>query len=419
MPRGRQELRTLARTAATSLRGRVLIVDVHGDVLVDSAGPAQLGTSYDSRPEIRAALSGRPLQVERSSRTLGQTILATAVPIIRNRHTVGAVRVTQSIAAVNGAVRRAVLGLIAIGAVVLSARPLRGGGHRGPGGTADQAPRPGRRRVAQGDLTARAEVEGSREQRSLANSFNEMTGRIERLLSAQREFVADASHELRTPVTGLRLRLEAAKAIGQTPAGDVELDAAVAEVDRLAQTVEELLVLSRAGERRVTGAAVDLADVAVAVCRRWRVAAARRRVRLVCRHETEMDPVWAARPDVDRALDSLVENAINYSPPDSTIEIQSTPWRIEVRDRGPGLGEDERGAVFERFHRGKAGLAGPPGSGLGLPIARELARGWSGDVTIENRDGGGAVAILALPRRNDTDPSLPRLNSDVTTVTRS
>lgn len=419
MPRRRQELRTLARTAATSLRGRVLVVDVHADVLVDSAGPAQVGTSYDSRPEIQAALRGRPLQVERSSRTLGQTILATAVPIIRNRHTVGAVRVTQSIAAVNGAVRRAVLGLIAIGAVVLALGLFAGVV------IAAQVARPIKRldrvarRVAQGDLTARAEVEGSREQRSLANSFNEMTARIERLVSAQREFVADASHQLRTPLTGLRLRLEAAQAIGQTPAGEVELDAAVAEVDRLAQTVEELLVLSSAGERRMTGTAVDLADIAMAVCRRWRVAATRRRVRLVCGHETETDSVWAVGPDVERALDSLVENAISYSPPDTTIEVLSTSGRIEVRDRGPGLAGDEREAVFERFRRGSAGLSGPPGSGLGLPIARELARGWSGDVTIENRDGGGAVAILALPRRNDTDPSLPRLNSDVTTVTQS
>jgi signal transduction histidine kinase len=417
VPRGYQELRTLARTAATSLRGRVLIVDADGDVLVDSAGPAQVGTSYNSRPEIRAALNGRPLQVERTSRTLGQTILATAVPIIRDRHTVGAVRVTQSIDAVNSAVRRAVLGLIAIGAVVLAlglfagvviaaqvARPIK---------RLDQVAR----RVAQGDLSARADVEGSREQRSLATSFNEMTARIERLLSAQREFVADASHQLRTPLTGLRLRLEAAKAIGQTPAGDVELDAAVDEVDRLAQTVEELLVLSRAGERHVTGATVDLVDVALGVCRRWRVAANRRRVRLVCRHETDADPVWAARPDVERALDSLVENAVNYSPPDTTIEILSAPGRIEVCDRGPGVAEDEREAVFTRFHRGSAGLSGPPGNGLGLAIARELARGWSGDVTIEDREGGGAVAILVLPRRVYADPSLPGVNSDATTVT--
>ncbi len=117
------------------------------------------------------------------------------------------------------------------------------------------------RRVAQGDLTARAEIEGSREQRSLARSFNEMTGRIERLLGAQRDFVADASHQLRTPLTGLRLRLEEARALEPGDEVMAELDAAIVEVDRLAHTVDELLVLSRAGERRATGTQVELDDL--------------------------------------------------------------------------------------------------------------------------------------------------------------
>ena len=191
-PADRQELSTLASTAANSVRGRILIVNASGGVLVDSAGPAQVGASYESRPELEAALAGRQIQVQRSSRTLGQEILATAVPIIRNGRPVGAVRVTQSIGAVHAAVRRAELGLALIGLVVLAlglsagaviaaqvARPLRRLEHVA-------------RRVAQGDLGARAEIEGSREQRSLSSSFNEMTDRIERLLRAQRDFVADA-----------------------------------------------------------------------------------------------------------------------------------------------------------------------------------------------------------------------------------
>ena len=114
------------------------------------------------------------------------------------------------------------------------------------------------RRVAGGDLEARAELEGSLEQRSLAGSFNEMTERISRLLDAQRQFVADASHQLRTPLTGLRLRLEEARAEVGAAAANRDLAAGIAEVDRLSATVDELLVLSRAGERRLEGAWVDL-----------------------------------------------------------------------------------------------------------------------------------------------------------------
>ena len=397
----RRELGTLARTAATSVRGRILIVNATGGVLVDSAGPAQVGASYESRPEIETALSGRQVQVQRASKTLGQEILATAVPIIRNGRPVGAVRVTQSVAAVHRAVRNAELGLVLIALIVLAlglsagaviaaqvARPLR---------HLDQVAR----RIAAGDLSARAAVEGSSEQRSLGRSFNEMTDRIARLLRAQRDFVSDASHQLRTPLTGLRLRLEEAKAVGPGPTA-VELDAAIAEVDRLSHTVEELLLLSRAGERQTAGEPVELVDVAIAAIERWHATAAHSGLELEHQALGAAGVAWAARPDVERALDMLLENALRYSPPGTTITIVSAPGRIEVRDRGPGLAEDEREIVFERFHRGSAGRSGPPGNGLGLSIARELAREWGGYVSLADHEGGGTVATLTLP--SDREP---------------
>jgi two-component system, OmpR family, sensor kinase len=393
-PTDRAQLLTLAAHAGNSLRGRVIIVDRSGVVLVDSAGPAQRGESYLSRPEIQRALGGRQVQLQRDSRTLGREILATAVPIIHDGRVAGAVRVTQSVAAVHQAVRQIELELILIGLVVLGVGLLA---------AAVLASRIGRplkgleataRRVAQGDLSARAKVEGSLEQRSLAMSFNEMTDRIARLLSAQREFVADASHKLRTPLTGLRLRLEEASALTTTPDATTELDAAIGEVDRLAHTVDELLVLSRGGERQLVGAPVDLDDLLDAAGERWRHRAAEQRVSIVVRHDGRSGTVWAARADLERALDALLENALCYSPAGGTVTVVGLPARIEVRDQGPGIAEDERDLVFERFYRGRAGVEGPPGSGLGLPIARELTRGWGGEVTLTARDGGGLVAAL-------------------------
>ena len=113
------------------------------------------------------------------------------------------------------------------------------------------------------------------------------------------------------------------------------------------------------------------------------------------RREGHPGAVWAARADLERALDALIENALRYSPAGQTVTIAAGPRRIEVRDRGPGVTADERELVFERFHRGRAGSR-PPGSGLGLAIARELAREWGGEVTLERREGGGTVAILDL-----------------------
>lgn len=413
-PRQRSELITLARTAGQQLRGRILIVNRAGLVLVDSAGSASVGTSYESRPELEAALHGRQVQVQRTSRTLGEEILATAVPIFRNGRPVGAVRVTQSIAAVNSAVRRAEFGLILIGLIVLGVGLLAGAV------IAAQVTRPiGRleqvaRSVAQGDLGARADLEGSREQKSLAGSFNEMTERIARLLSAQREFVADASHQLRTPLTGLRLRLEEARARSADAQASAELGAALDEVDRLARTVDELLALSAAGERQVGGTPLDLNELAASALVRWQPAARTHAIRLVTHRSDEQTRAWGSRPDIERALDCLVENALNYSPPGTTVELAPAGSAIEVRDRGPGIAPEERETVFGRFHRGRAGRTGPPGSGLGLSIARELARGSGGDVTLEERPGGGLVATLALTAgaSESQQAGLPRLNPE-------
>jgi len=394
----RSELAALTHTAEASVHGRVLVVNRSGIVLADSAGPAQLGESYAPRPEIRSALAGHQVQGQRPSRTLGEEILATAVPIIRNGAPVGAVRVTQSVAAVHAAVRRVELGLALIGAIVLALGLAVGAVIAG------QIARPlGRlervaRRVAGGDLSARATIEGSREQRSLGESFNEMTDRVQRLLDSQRAFVADASHQLRTPLTGLRLRIEEARAIGVSPPAAVELDAGAAEVDRLAQIVEELLVLSRAGERELPGERLDLRAVTERALARWRAAAAEREITLD-HEELHGGMAWCAEADADRALDVLVENALRYAPRGSRVTLASAPGRIEVRDRGPGLAAEDGESIFERFHRGSAGLGGLPGSGLGLAIARELAREWGGDVTLHNREGGGAVATLTLPER--------------------
>lgn len=407
-PASRTELATLVQSAASSVRGRVLIVSASGRVLVDSAGPAEVGTSYLSRPEIKGALAGRQVQLQRDSKTLGRQILATSVPIVHNGRTAGAVRITQSVAAVHQAVLHAELAIALIGAIVLALGIMAGSLLAGQIGRPLRRLEAIARRVAQGDMSARAVVEGSLEQRSLSGSFNEMTDRIARLLTAQQDFVADASHQLRTPLTGLRLRLEEAKALTGRSSAVAELDAAIAEVDRLSHTVDELLLWSRGGERRLAGAEVDLGDLIGDAVLRWRPEA--KEAGIVLRHGREGDPgtAWAARADLERALDALLENALRYSPPHSEVTIVGAPGRIEVRDRGSGVSAAERELVFERFRRGSVGLAGPSGHGLGLTIARELVREWGGEVTLEPRDAGGTAAILDLRSESERDDRAAR-----------
>jgi len=395
-PLNTNALTAVVRSSAASVRGRVIVVDARGLVLADSAGSATLGTSYGTRPEIAAALHGSAVQAERRSRTLGEDILATAAPVVRHGSAIGAVRITQSIAAVKRAVNSTVAKLILLASTVLALGLLAGAL------IARQVARPLKRleaaakRIEGGDLSARATVEGSSEQRSLSASFNEMAARVQRLVAAQREFVADASHQLRTPLTALRLRLEEARAAGVSPRGALEIDAGTAEVDRLAAIVEEMLVLSRDEEREATGERVRLRDAAEGAARRWRIAAQTGGIALSVLDEGGGAAV-CARADLDRVLDVLIENALRYSPAGGEVTIASAAGRIEVRDHGAGLAPGEEQLVFERFHRGAAGRRGPSGSGLGLATARTLARSWGGEALLRNREGGGAVATLELP----------------------
>jgi signal transduction histidine kinase len=395
-PPSAAQLGALVRSSGASVRGRVLIVNARGLVVADSAGSSTLRTSYASRPEIAAALRGREVQTQRASHSLGENILATAVPVLRQGSAIGAVRITQSVAAVQHAVQSTVAKLALVAGTVLLLGLLAGGV------IARQVALPLRRlevaarRVAGGDLSARAVVEGSSEQRSLSASFNEMAHRVQRLIGAQREFVADASHQLRTPLTALRLRLEEARAAGAGAGVAAELDAGTAEVDRLAAIVDELLVLSRAEDRQLQGERVDLPDAVRRAMERWHAAAEAREIALRPVGEGS-GTAWCARADLDRALDVLIENALRYSPAGGEVTIAGGDGRIEVRDRGPGLAPGEEQLVFERFHRGRAGRQGPAGTGLGLAIARTLARAWHGDARLGNRAGGGAVAVLEFP----------------------
>jgi signal transduction histidine kinase len=386
-----REIDSVAKVASDRMRGRVIVVGRNGRLLGDSSGPERIGDPYISRPEIAAALDGRVYQERRPSQSLGQEILATAVPISEGNKVVGAVRITQSVQAVGRATRRATLGLIAIGLLVLVLGLLAGGviarQVAGPVHRLDHAVH----RFAEGDLSARAKVEGSAEQQRLARTFNDMTARIERLVASQRDFIADASHQLRTPLAGLRLRLEEARAATGDPDAHAEIDAGLAELDRLSAIISELLVLSQAGEVDAPPEHVDLEDAAHRAAARWDGTGGGRVLADGVAAEG-----FCPLADLDRVLDALVENALHYG--NGEVILRSAPGALEVLDRGPGLADDELAAVFERFHRGRAGRSGPAGTGLGLPTARELARRWGGEVTLGNRaDGGGARAVVTVP----------------------
>ncbi len=395
-----KQLETLVRDSGEELGARVIVVDRQGRLLADSTTNVGRPLPYRSpeRPEIGAALGARSAQGTRHSDTLGEDLLYTAVPVTNNGNVVGAVRVTQSIEAVHARIRRAVLALAAIGAFALLvglalawllasslSKPLRG--------LARAA-----RRVEAGDLAARADQTGAREQREVAVAFNDMTERLGTVLEAQRDFVANASHQLRTPLTGLRLRLEAA--IGKTRGEDVraELQEAEREVEHLARLLTALLTLAREGDEPGRGRRVSLAWVASRAHERWLPAAEQegRSLELVGNGDAGIS---ASEEDVAILLDNLIENALRYGGGPVSVdwgETNGEAW-LAVLDEGPGLAAGEEERLFERFARGTAG-SGRAGTGLGLAIVQALARRWRGRAELHNRLEGGARAQVSFPR---------------------
>jgi signal transduction histidine kinase len=405
----RGDLGDIVDEAGRDLGGRVIIVDERGRLIADSADETGF---YGDRPEIRTALDeGRIAQGRRFSETLGESLLFTAVPIVRGENRVGAVRVTQSVDAIDQRVRRDIFGLVGIGliALVLSlgfawvlagtlARPL-------------QRLAAAARRVEAGDLEARAEPEGSAEHREVAHAFNDMTERLGQVLEAQRQFVANASHQLRTPLTGLRLRLEAAS-LKAGPELAAELEAAEREVERLARLLTALLTLAREGDRPAAGASVSLGAAVEHACDRWADRAAQGGHRLVtdCRDEVAQ----ASEEDLAIVLDNLIENALNYSP-GGTVSVEcgreGGEAYVAVADEGPGLEPGDEQLVFERFARGSRGRQSP-GTGLGLALVATLARRWGGSARLVNRPEGGARAEVRFPAslqtpNKDLDEALP------------
>ena len=391
----REQLVQVVEQAGQDLGARVIVVGARGRVRADSAGAALPGESYASRPEIAAALAGRPEQGTRHSRTLGEELLYTAVPILDRGRTVGAVRVTQSNEAVSARVRRNVLVVVAVGLAALAlglvlawvlagslARPLRA--------LARTA-----RRVEEGELDARADVTGAREQREVAVAFNEMTERLGQVLEAQREFVGNASHQLRTPLTGLRLRLEAAGVKADDPAVRHELALAEAEVERLTRLLNSLLTLAREGDRPTLRAPMSLRAASEAAHARWLQRAEASGHTLALQGDGDA-LVQAGEEDVAIALDNLIENALVYAPAGTTVTVAwDTKGRLAVIDEGPGVPAGEERHLFERFRRGRTDR---PGTGLGLAIVETLARRWGGSASIRTRDdGGGARAEVVLP----------------------
>ena len=256
--------------------------------------------------------------------------------------------------------------------------------------------------VAAGEIERTADASRRLPESGVADEIGQLTGVLNRMLASlesaragERRFLADASHELRTPVTTLLGNVEFAARHGADPEVLEELQR---DARRLARLVDDLLVLERAGATVEEGEAVDLAQVVAEVGRTHAGANGR-----VSAAQVERVVVRGDRAELARALENLVENALVHGPADGRVTISLTRASrrasLSVRDEGlgPELGDRER--LFERFWRGPD-ASGRPGSGLGLSIVAAIAARHGGVVRVE-----GSTFTLELPALDDVQPT--------------
>lgn len=266
-------------------------------------------------------------------------------------------------------------------------------------------------RMSAGDLSARAPVSTQDEIGQVATQFNQMAARLEASFAeleaerdALRRFVADASHELRTPITALRSFIE----LLQGPAADDAearaefLAESAAQINRLEWITQNLLNLSRldAGLVSLDLAVHDAGEIVAETAAAFKARAAEKGITLSVETPDHPLPLRCDRPRLELALANLLDNALKFTPSGGAVTAgaRATPTGVAlwVADTGPGVDPEDLPRIFERFYRGRNN--GAPGSGLGLSIVHSIVQAHHGRVTVDNRPGEGCTFTVEIPR---------------------
>ena len=380
----------------------VQIVDANGSVLARSAnlGGAKLPVS----PRLPEYLASGEITFETLPGFGEEPTRMVTVPVnVDGQHF--AVQVAGSLDDVNNVVASAGILFTGLAVVLLAAVGSVGAFMMGRVfGAVDDVVRKVRR-IGDGNLAERLPHPGTRDEIGrLVDTLNEMLARLERSFEAQRHFTADASHELRSPLSRLRAELEVTLRRPRNATEYVDsLRSCLVEVERMTQLVDELLMLARldASQERVPVDGVVLNAITEEAMRRLESVAQARHVELV------LDPSPTVTAPVKRGhmhlvLTNLLDNAVKFSPAGGRVTIQlasdGPDAVVSVSDDGPGIDAEDLPRLFERFFRGGGARSGEvDGAGLGLAVSQAIVKAYGGCIEASQRSAGGACFAVRLP----------------------
>ncbi|MGL4304891.1 MAG: sensor histidine kinase [Mycobacteriaceae bacterium] len=357
-----------------------------------------------NNPQVSTAFSGRdPVAVWGYQQLLGADGVSVAVPVrATTTGTSGPVIAVVQVAVPSAGVDQQIHGIwtfrISIGLAVLGASALIALALAGT------IVRPLRRleavarRLGSGDWSARAPTSGPKEIASLADTLNSSAATTEALLASQRSFVADASHQLRTPLTAIRLSIDNVLDSDIDPTTTRQLTRIDGEVDRMSRMVEGLLALARSESSSTATELVDPTQIVLERCEVWAPVLREKELTLET-DRLDASSVRLTPGALEQILDNLIDNAIAASPPDTTVTVtvaaENTTVLLTVTDEGHGMTPEQQSRAFDRFWRARRPGTG---SGLGLAIVRSLIERDGGTASLRTAPAGGLTVELRLPR---------------------
>lgn len=390
--------------AGTNIRG--VVVNTSYTVLYDTNTESEMTGKVFMRDVLRRALMGEQVQMM-NDREADRKMLYTAVPVTVNGQIAGGVYLAHTVEDIVATIRTIrtsliifsvlialLIGMLSFGISYIVTSPMED--------FTEAA-----KEISKGNFSKRVKAKGNAEIAQMANALNYMCEELSRLEEKRRKFVSDASHELKTPMTGIKLICDSLISIDNPDPDMVRefMRDMSDEVDRLTRIVERLLVLTKldAGGGNVRMEKSDIRMLTGHIVKKLASIAAERNIKInEDYHEELFAPVLMDYDRLYEAVYNVLDNAVKYSPPDSTVEVdisEKDEWvLIKISDRGAGIPEEARGRIFDRFYRlddSRARETG--GTGLGLSIAKEAVVLHGGSITVSDNENGGSVFTIILP----------------------
>ena len=401
--------RTFADPVQSSLAGtrmRGIVVDKTYKVLYDTSSISEMIGKVFIRDVLQKSLDGEQSAMLNDIETESR-MLSVAVPVIANGETVGGVYIAYSVDRIDNAIRSArnslvvfsviiafIIGALSFGLSHLISAPMR-------------ELREAAEEISHGNFKARVAPKGQNELRQMGEAMNYMANELELMEDKRRKFVSDVSHELKTPMTGIKLICDTCEDI-EDPVMQKEFIGDISsEVDRLSRLVEKLLTLSRLDEGKMNIVSVDIRSMIDKIVRTLSPVANSKNISVTV--EYKYDSYMPTMMDYDKMFEAfynIADNAIKYSNDGGflhiTVDTDMEMLIISFYDNGPGIPENEREHIFERFYRLDDSRARDTGgTGLGLAITKEAIAAHGGTIAVKTPDNGeGSIFVVKLPIRS-------------------